>query len=204
MAPRTRFTSDIVLDAALAQTRASGISSVSARSIAASLGASIAPVFTAFSSMDALHERLMDRIISEFVGRAGALTDQDDPLWAAGEGWLRFALEEPRLYEAIFLTVHPWHSKWGPIRRQLAERLGEHPRYAALPLPVRFALVGRASIVLHGLGLELWSGRLRTRDLRTLVVQLVQPVVDAALQNGWTVDLHLSVPSSIPLPQETE
>jgi AcrR family transcriptional regulator len=204
MAPRTRFTSDIVLDAALAQTRSSGIASVSARTIAASLGASIAPVFTAFSSMDALHERLMDRIIGEFVGRAGAVSEGDDPLWAAGEGWLRFALEEPRLYEAIFLTVHPWHGKWGPVRRQLAERMGEFPRYAHLPAAVRFALVGRASIVLHGLGLELWSGRLRTRDLRTLVVQLVQPVVDAALQNAWTADLHMSFATSTTLPQETE
>jgi AcrR family transcriptional regulator len=204
MAPRTRFTSDIILDAALSQTRAAGIASVSARTIAASLGASIAPVFTAFSSMDALHERLMDRIIGEFVARAGAMSDGDDPLWAAGEGWLRFALDEPRLYEAIFLTVHPWHAKWGPVRRQLAERMGQFPRYAHVSPAVRFALVGRASIVLHGLGLELWSGRLRTGDLRTLVVQLVQPVVDSALQHGWTVDLHMSLPSSTILPQETE
>lgn len=193
MPPRLRYTPDRILDAALALTQASGLATVTARSIAAHLGCSTAPIFTHFASMERLHEHLMDRIITGFVATASAV-HHPDPLVGAGIGWLRFATEEPRLYEAIFLTPHPWHAKWGPVRRQLAQRMAEHPRYAHLSAPARFALVGRASIVMHGLGVELWSGRLPPRDLAALVEELALPVVDAALARGWTQDLHSTPP----------
>ena len=142
--------------------------------------------------MDALYEQLMDRIIALFVATASSV-QHADPLVGAGVGWLRFAVDEPRLYEAVFLSRHPWHAKWGPVRRQLARHMSEQPRYASLEERACFALVGRASIVMHGLGVELWSGRLPGGDtphLTTLIEQLVQPVVDAALSHGWTADLH--------------
>ncbi len=194
MPPRTRYSPDRILDAALALTRRDGIGTVTARSVAAELGCSTGPIFTHFASMDALNEQLMDRIIADFVVMA-ASGEHDDPLVGAGVGWLRFAVEEPRLYEAVFLTRHPWHAKWGPVRQRLARRMGEHPRYAHLSEPARFALVGRASIVMHGLGVELWSGRLPVHDLPALLEELALPVVDAALTHGWTTDLHSSAPS---------
>jgi hypothetical protein len=142
--------------------------------------------------MDDLYEQLMDGIIEQFVELAAGTT-HSDPLISAGRGWLRFASEEPRLYEALFLRHHVWHAKWGPVRRQLARRMAHHSRYADLDEDGRFALVGRAAIVLHGLGLEIWSGRLVQTDeaeLLELIEQLVLPVVQAAIAHGWTTDLH--------------
>lgn len=191
MPPKTRFTTDRILDAALALTRSQGISAVTARSVASELGCSTAPIFTQFGNMDDLYEQLMDRIIALFVEQAGS-SEHADPLIAAGVGWLRFATEEPSLYEAVFLKQHPWHAKWGPIRRRLAERMADHPRYSHLDRATRFALVGRASIVMHGLGVEIWSGRLPESDLTQLIEELAVPVVDAAMSNGWTGDLHTS------------
>lgn len=193
MPPRVRYTAEKILDAALRLTQAEGVDTVTARSVAASLGCSTAPIFTHFASMEALHERLLARIMERFVARAlGALDDHEgeDPLVAAGVGWLRFAAEEPRLYEAIFLRRHPWYGSWGVVRRGLAERMMAHPRYAGLGRGVCFALVGRASIVMHGLGLELWSGRLPQGDLARLVRELALPAVDAAMASGWILDLH--------------
>ncbi len=189
MPPRPRFTPDLILAAALALTREEGISTVTARSVAARLGCSTAPIFTHFASMEGLHEQLMEAIIAAFVAAASDPVDED-PLLGAGIGWLRFASDEPRLYEALFLTPHPWHAKWGPVRRELAQRMAAHPRYADLPTPARFALVGRASIVLHGLGVELWSGRLPASSPRRLLTELVLPVVEAAIARGWDDDLH--------------
>ena len=189
MPPKVRFDAERILDAALALTRGQGIDAVTARGVAAWLGCSTGPLFTHFSSMDDLVEKLMERIMGIFVDRA-ASQDHADPLVAAGIGWLRFAAEEPRLYEAVFLRRHPWHAKWGPIRRRLAARMAEHPRYAGLDDAARFALVGRASIVMHGLGVEIWSGRLPERDFERLIQELASPVVDAAMTQRWTTDLH--------------
>ncbi len=202
MPPRTRFNQERILDAALAVTRSVGIDMVTARSLATWLGSSTAPMFTHFESMDALHERLMDRIIALFVETAeGAI--HPDPLVAAGIGWLTFASEEPRLYEAVFLKPHQWHHKWGPIRMQLAQRMIQSQAYCHLDSLRCFALVGRASIVMHGLGLEIWSGRLgATPDLRTLVEQLTLPVIQQALAQGWTADFHTTYSSVVPTSNE--
>ena len=192
MPPRTRFSRERILDAAIVLTRSQGIARVSARALAAELGCSTAPIFTRFASMDALLEALLDRIIERFVTVTDSVPDPD-PLFAAGLGMVRFAADEPRLYEALFLTHHRYHFKWGPIRRTLAQRMASHPRYASLDEAARFGLIGRASVVVHGLGVEVWSGRLPSPSLvvlRDLLNQLAGPLVDAAIRQGWTTDIH--------------
>lgn len=203
MPPRARYTPRLILDAALAQTRDEGVDSVTARSVAAALGCSTAPIFTQFESMEALHDQLHAQIVGLFaqrVEREGA-SAHDDPLIAAGIGWARFAQHEPMLYEAIFLRRIPtaWHTRWGPVRRALAARMAAHPRYAALDDRARFALVGRASIIMHGLALEIWSGRLAAAPAAPLLEQLILPTVEAAIAHDWTQqDLH-STPNAAPL-----
>ncbi len=198
--PRTRYTPDRILDAALSLTREVGIEGVTARTLATRLGCSTGPISSHFASMEALHEQLLDRIIGLFV-KTSSEPVLPDPLLAVGVGWLRFAATEPRLYEALFLRHHSWHAKWGPVRRKLADRMVEHSRYAHLDRTARFALVGRASIVLHGLGVEIWSGRLplsAPEALQRLVAQFTLPVVDAALSQGWTHDLHSQLTGATP------
>ncbi|MFT5685258.1 MAG: AcrR family transcriptional regulator [Myxococcota bacterium] len=197
MPPRTRFSRERILDAAIDLTRAQGIAAISARAVAGQLGCSTAPVFTRFESMEALNEAILDRIIGQFVTATNSV-DGPDPLFAAGLGMVRFAADEPRLYEALFLTHHRYHFKWGPIRRALAGRMATHPRYAALSDAERFALIGRASVVVHGLGVEVWSGRLPDPSptvLKTLLTQLAGPLVDASIARGWTTDIHSDVHS---------
>lgn len=200
MPPRPRFTRERILDAAVALTREQGIAAVSARAVAAALGCSTAPVYACFESMDALHEALLDRILERFI-RATEAAGGPDPLFAAGLGMVRFAAEEPRLYEALFLTHHPYHRKWGAARRALAARMAGHPRYAGLSPDQRFGLIGRTSVVVHGLGVEVWSGRLpdpSPSTLRRLLEQLAGPLVDAALTRGWTRDIHTPSPGEAP------
>jgi len=192
MPPRARYTREAILDAAVALTREQGVAAVSARTLAATLGCSTAPVFTAFDNMDALTEALMDAVMARFAAATEAEVGPD-PLFAAGLGMVRFAAEEPRLYEALFLTHHPWHFKWGRVRRSLAARMAAHPRYAGLTDAARFGLIGRASVIVHGLGVEVWSGRLPHTDpatLKRLLDQLAGPLIDASIQRGWTHDIH--------------
>lgn len=189
MPPPTKYTPERILEVAEELTRDAGIGAVTARALAGRLGCSTGPISSHFASMEDLLAQLMDRIIARFVASAAA-TAHADPLVGAGIGWLRFAADEPRLYEALFLRPDTWHAKWGPVRLELAASMAEHPRYEHLDDATRFALVGRASIVLHGLGLEIWSGRLRTRDYERLIEELARPVVDAALAEGWSDDLH--------------
>lgn len=201
MPPRVRFDPQRIVQAGLELVRTRGMEALSARSLAGALGCSTAPLFTHFAGMDELVSAVRDEIIAAFVAAAAAPLEAAppgaDPVLAVGRGWLRFAAEEPHLYEALFLRRSDWHRRWGPVRRRLAEAMAAHPRYAGASPEARFALVGRASIVLHGLGLELWSGRLQAADeaaRAALVEALLLPVLDAALVEGEPRDLHSTEP----------
>ena len=192
MPPPTRYPRERILEAAIELTRIRGVESVSARAVAAALGCSTAPVFTAFASMDALTAALLDALVERFVASIEA-AQGPDPLFAAGYGMVRFAADEPRLYEALFLRPYVYAAKWNPVRRALARAMGDHPRYAHLDEAARFGLVGRASVVVHGLAVEVWFRRLPNPSGETLVrllEQLAGPLVDAAIANGWTTDIH--------------
>ena len=189
MPPKTRFTSDRVLRSAFELARIHGVEQLTARTLADHLGCSTAPIFRSYPSMDALFEALMEKIIGYFMERLEQ-TRHDNPLVGAGIGWLRFAAEEPRLYEAVFLRTHPWSWKWWPIRELWVQRMERVDDYKGLSKSERNALAGRASIVMHGLGLEIWSGRLHRSDFETLVIDLAMPVVESALISGRFEDPH--------------
>lgn len=191
----------MLLDAACDILRDEGLQAVTARAVAARLGCSTAPVFTHFSAMDDLHEQVLDRAMGTFVDHVRR-PQADDPLRSVALGWISFAIHEPRVYAAIFLTPHPWYRKWGRLRRQLAEAMSSFPRYAPLDGTARFALVGRASIVLHGIGIECWSGRLDARHPNALLDAVLEPIIASALHSPTLDDLHSSTPSSPP--SETE
>ena len=189
MPPKPKYAADDILDAAVSLTRERGIAVLSARTLAIRLGCSTAPIFRHYDSMECLLECVMEHIINEFVSVVSS-SSGEDAITSVGNGWLRFAAEEPRLYEALFLRMHPWSRKWLPVRESWARHLGEESRYAELCLASRNAIVGRVCTVLHGIGLELWSGRIQSRDYALLIRELVMPVVDAAVEQEWFLDPH--------------
>ena len=103
MPPSVKFTKQEIIDAALRVVRAGGVGSLTARSLASELGASTRPMFTYFDSMDALkhevHEAAKD-LYRAYVERGLA---EPIPFLGVGQGYVRFAKEEPELYKLLFL-----------------------------------------------------------------------------------------------------
>lgn|GEM_PF-975553 len=190
--PKPRFTADVVLQATLNVVRRSGLAAVSARTVAKELGASTAPVIAAFSSMTALQDAALDRIVQlllQAVDDDTQATQHDvdvaDPLLHAAFGFVRFTADEPRFYEALFLHPHATPPDWVELRRAFSRGLGRAPRYQGLAPRQMDALAWRASVVTHGICIEVWSGRwTRTDDraLQRLVDDLVDPVIAAHLR----------------------
>jgi len=106
MSPKkTAFTRDIVLTAALNVVRRQGWDALTARSIADGLGASVAPVYSAFGSMDSLLRQTLKeirRLLQEYTSR----TYSDIPFLDIGVGIVSFARDEPMLFRALFHTPH--------------------------------------------------------------------------------------------------
>ncbi len=181
MPPKTRYTREAVLDAALRVVRRDGLRGVSARSVAKTLGASTAPVLAAFETMQALTDAVVATLIEELAAAIDA-TEGSDPIRAAAFATARFTADHPRYYEALFLHPHASPPDWVAIRGRFSSPLGESDRFRHLGTRQRNALAWRASVVAHGICIEIWSGRwTKTTDaaLWRLVDQLVEPIIEA-------------------------
>lgn len=107
MAPKNKFTREEMTQAALRVVRAKGLDGVSAKSLAAELGTSTQPVFTAFGSMDGVKNAVYDAAVRVYDEYAAAGLREKVPFFGVGMQHIRFAREEPELYRLLFLTKKP-------------------------------------------------------------------------------------------------
>ena len=103
MPPRVKFTKEEIVEAALRVTRGGGIDSLTARSLAAELGASTRPMFTYFETVDELKHEVHEAakgIYKTYIERGLA---EPVPFLGVGQNTIRFAREEPELFRLLFL-----------------------------------------------------------------------------------------------------
>lgn len=185
MPPKTKYTVENVLHAALQVVQSKGLTGVSARTVARSLGSSTAPVSTAFENMQALNNAIVAAIIEKLLHAIDTNeATEADPVRGAAFAIARFTADNPRFYEALFLHPHPTPPDWAALRTSFSQPLGDSARYAHLTAKQRDTLAWRASVVTHGICIEVWSGRwTKTTDaaLWRLVDQLVEPIIESAL-----------------------
>ena len=102
MAPKPRVTRDMIVDASLALIRENGAEALNARNVARRLNCSTQPVLYHFTSMEELRRAVYDRadrFHTEYLLRPGG---ERDPLLTIGVNYIRFAVEEPRLFRFLF------------------------------------------------------------------------------------------------------
>ncbi|MBQ9000935.1 MAG: TetR/AcrR family transcriptional regulator [Eggerthellaceae bacterium] len=103
MPPRVKFTKEEIVEAALRVTRECGIDSLTARSLAAELGASTRPMFTYFETVEALKHEVHEAakgVYKTYIERGLA---EPVPFLGVGQNTIRFAREEPELFRLLFL-----------------------------------------------------------------------------------------------------
>lgn len=105
MPPKFLFTKDQVIQAALDLVRDRGMEGLTARALAEKLGCSVKPIFTLFENMEqvqrqtlaaahALYRRRLDQAMAQ---------GQYPPYKASGLAYIRFAGEERRLFQLLFM-----------------------------------------------------------------------------------------------------
>ena len=104
MPPRTKFSKEEIVQAAVRITRKKGIDGLTARELGAELGVSSRPIFTWFDSMEQLKAAVYEvakENYKQYVegGLAGPV-----PFLGVGMQYVRCAKEEPELYKLLFLS----------------------------------------------------------------------------------------------------
>lgn len=103
MPPKIKYSKDRIIEAGVDLIRKAGFSSFSARNLAAALGCTTQPIFSAFENMDQVNEaveRAVKDLYGEYIQRG---LGDSLPFKGAGMQFIRFALEEPRLFEFLFM-----------------------------------------------------------------------------------------------------
>ena len=104
MPPRTRYTRDDLLSAALALVRRDGMDALNARSLAHELGCSTQPLFREFDSMAEIKQEVYKRAFDVYSGYINESMSWDMPKYkSTGMAYIRFARDEPELFKLLFM-----------------------------------------------------------------------------------------------------
>ncbi len=105
MPPKFRFTRKEIIDTALAVVREEGFPALTARALADRLGSSTKPIFGLFTNMEEVQQAVLkaaDVRYQRYISDAMA-SGEYPPYKASGMGYIRFAMDEPRLFRLLFM-----------------------------------------------------------------------------------------------------
>ena len=104
MPPRAKYTKEQIRDAAYEMVRKEGFGKLSARNLAAELGMSTAPIFTAFSGIDELQKEVHNKAWNLYCDYFNRGMEAPIPFKGAGLMYIKFAKEEPNLFKMLFMN----------------------------------------------------------------------------------------------------
>jgi AcrR family transcriptional regulator len=154
MARKTVFEAEDVVAAAQGVLEADGLAAVTARRVADALGASTAPVYSNFASMDDLIAAVMRRASRQIVAFCRRPWTED-PFLSMGVGFVHFAHEHPQLFRALYLDSAGGASTEDLVFAALLADLAAHPVLGRLPADHREELLFQASIYTMGIATSL-------------------------------------------------
>lgn len=103
MPPKPKFTKEEVVKAALEIVREKGIERLTARDLGTALGSSARPIFTLYNGMEELITDVRRSAMSVFEEYVKPQTESMPVFKQIGMGMVAFALEQPRLYDFLFM-----------------------------------------------------------------------------------------------------
>ncbi len=150
MARKTSYTQNSIVTAAIQVVQRQGIENLSARSVAAQLGCSTAPVYSSFDSMTSLEkatlsaakEKLLDytkRPVTELI------------FLNIGIGMVTFAREEPELFRALFFGESRKREILDEILMTCFDRMSEDQQLKEVPTASKVELLDRMFMFAHGM-----------------------------------------------------
>ncbi len=108
MARKVSITLEHIKEAAFETVRAEGMGSLTARRLAERAGCSTQPIFRAYTNMEELNKEVFEMAIVFFSNFYIACKKRNEtrdlPFVEFGLAYISFAMEEPKLFETLFLS----------------------------------------------------------------------------------------------------
>lgn len=103
MPPKSKFTEQEILRAAVEETERNGFDHLTARTLAAALGSSPRPIFTVFNSMDEVKDGVIAAARDIYTGYVNEGLAESPAFKGVGKAYIRFAAGHPKLFALLFM-----------------------------------------------------------------------------------------------------
>ena len=186
MPPRIKYSRDEVIKAAVSVVEENGLQSLTARSVAVSLGSSTAPVYHHFATMDDLAlavNRKTQRALLEYASRPYT----DRVFLNMGTGVAMFACEHRQLYRALMLEGDSYSDVVHEFVEILESEMTKDSRFASLSESERRVLLRKMWTFTHGLASLICVGLIKDCNQEFIIKTLVDVGADVI---GATLAKH--------------
>ena len=121
MPPKPKFTKEEIVTAALELVSDKGIEALTARELGVRLGSSARPIFTVFNSMDEVQEEVRAAALKRFESYAEKAMHYTPVFKQVGMQMILFAIEEPKLYQLVYMSENAGATDFEGITQQLGD-----------------------------------------------------------------------------------
>ncbi len=104
MPPKAKFTKDEIIDAALLIIKEEGIENLTARNLGSKLKSSSCPIFTIFKNMEEVKIATIQKAKQIYRKYVEEGLNDSIPFRGVGKLYIRFASEEPKLFQLLFMN----------------------------------------------------------------------------------------------------
>lgn len=107
MPPKSKFTKEEIIAAALEIASESGIEAVTARSVGERLGSSARPIFTVFKNMEEVIDEVKKaakRLYNQYIQEG---LKEEIRFKGVGKAYIKFAAEQSKLFQMLFMSELP-------------------------------------------------------------------------------------------------
>ncbi len=157
MPPKIKFDKEAIIDAALAVAKEEGFSGITARSVAAKLQSSVAPIYVNFATIDDLVDAVVERVLSI---SEELLTKQKgkNMFENIGKASLDFAREYPVLFGELLIQPNPYMASYETIENTMLEAMAEDETMRGWTLEERRRLLLKMRVFQMGLSAMVANG----------------------------------------------
>ena len=121
MPPKPKFTKEEIIAAALELVSDKGMEALTARELGERLGSSARPIFTVFNSMEEVQAEVRAAALKRFESYAEKAMHYTPVFKQVGMQMILFAMEEPKLYQLVYMSENAGATDFEGITQQLGD-----------------------------------------------------------------------------------
>lgn len=159
MPPKTKFSSENIIETALEIAKENGFSAITARSVAKRLGSSVAPIYVNFETIESLIEAVVQRV---YAISNELMAKQKGPsiFENVGKASLEFARQYPVLFRELTMQPNQYMASYETVEKTMLEAMADDEAMRDWTMEERKRLLFKMRVFQTGLSAMVANGHI--------------------------------------------